>query len=289
MTEHDDHARRSYWTEQMERGYEMVEQLMAFPVEECGEAFASIQEAAESSSVKMLFSDSKIAGDLDRVFYLRESLIEDVLAIAREMNGRGWILKIEDGYRSVEMQGALVRKPAVFDAVLEKCIWEDGGQLPSEEFVFRRAIVMVANLPKIGTHMSGSAIDISVFDRDTGHEVWRGGPYLEVSEKIPMRSPFISEAELQNRLAITSIMESHGFMHFPFEFWHFNKGDAGDHILNGKSEPARFGAVHWNRETNEVTPVSNPLDPLNPLTVIKQEIAAAMERAESRHQQADAS
>lgn len=274
----DETARRDYWTEQMELGYEMVEQLLAFPVDECGEAFASIPEVAEAAGTEILFSTSKIAGDLDRVFYLRESLVGDVIAIAREMHERGWILKIEDGFRSLEMQRSLVRKPVVFDAILQKCIWENGGEVPSVEFVFRRAIVMVANIPKVGTHMSGSAIDISVFRREDGREVWRGGPYLEVSEKTPMRSPFITSEELQSRLEITTLMESHGFMHFPYEFWHFNKGDAGDHILHGKPEPARYGPVNWNPRTNEVTPVNDPMNPLNPLPQMEKEIAAAMDR-----------
>ncbi len=278
MSQLDDSARRAYWTEQLELGYGMVEELLTFPVEECGEGFASIPDAAEAAGVEMLFSESKIAGDLDRVFFIRESLVEDVIAIGQVMNDRGWILKVEDGFRSREMQRTLVRKPAVFDLVLQKCIWENGGEMPPVEFVFRRAIVLVANIPKIGTHMSGSAIDISVFRRDDGSEVWRGGPYLEVSEKTPMRSPFITEDELQNRLAITEVMESKGFMHFPYEFWHFNKGDAGDHILNKKPEPARYGPVDWNRETNEVQPMENPMDPLNPLEQIEIEIAAAMKR-----------
>ncbi len=280
MNDTSENARRAYWTEQLELGYDMVEKLLAFPVEECGEGFASIPEAAEAAGVEMLFSDTKIAGDLDRVFFLRESLVADVVDLARDMNQRGWILKIEEGFRSLEMQGSLVRKPSVFDAVLRKCIWELGGEMPSVEFVFRRAIVMVANIPKIGTHMSGSAVDISVFRRDDRAEVWRGGPYLEISEKTPMRSPFISEEELRNRLEITEIMEARGFMHFPAEFWHYNKGDAGDHILNHKPGPARYGPVNWNSETNEVTPVADPLSPLNPLPRIEQEIAAAMERAE---------
>jgi len=271
-------GRRAYWTEQLELGYGMVEELLAFPVEECGEAFASLTDAADATGVEMQFSNSKIAGDLDRVFYLRESLVDDVIAIGREMNERGWILKIEEGFRSLEMQGSLVRKPEVFDSILQKCIWESGGELPSVEFVFRRAIVMVANIPKIGTHMSGSAIDISVFRREDGSEVWRGGPYLEISEKTPMRSPYIAEEELQNRLEITGIMESHGFMHFPCEFWHYNKGDAGDHILNGKSEPARYGPVNWDADTNEVSPVDDPMSPLNPLPQIEKEIEAAMKR-----------
>lgn len=273
-----DTARRAYWTEQMEFGYGMVEQLLAFPVEECGEGFASIAAAAEAAGVEMQFSGTKIAGDLDRVFYLRESLVDDVIAIGRDMNARGWILKIEEGFRSLEMQGALVRKPSIFDAILQKCIWENGGELPPAEFVFRRAIVLVANIPKIGTHMSGSAIDISVFRHDDGSEIERGGPYIEISEKTPMRSPFITNKELQNRLEITRVMESHGFMHFPAEFWHYNKGDAGDHILNGKPGPARYGPVNWNPDTNEVVPVDDPMSPLNPLPRIEKEIAAAVER-----------
>nr|MBP6784065.1 hypothetical protein [Verrucomicrobiales bacterium] len=76
-------------------------------------------------------------------------------------------------------------------------------------------------------------------------------------------------------------MESRGFMHFPFEFWHYNKGDAGGHILTGNPAPCRYGPVNWDPKTNEVTPVADLLTPLNPLPVIEREIAAAMARAES--------
>lgn len=275
----DEAARRAYWAEQMELGYEMVQQLIAFPVDECGECFASLPDAAAAEGVEMLFSTSKIAGGLDRVFFMRESLARDVMNIGRDMNARGWILKIEDGFRSLEMQGQLVRKPQVFDAILKKCIWETHGEIPPVEMVFRRAIVLCANIPKIGTHMSGSAIDISVLNRDDGSEVWRGNPYLEMSERTPMRSPFVEPEAIENRLAITAMMEAHGFMHFPFEFWHFNKGDAGAHILTGNPSPCRYGPVNWNPATNEVTPVGDPLTPLNPLEVIEREIAAAMARA----------
>lgn len=275
----NDTARRTYWTEQMELGYEFVQKLIAFPVDECGERFASLRDAAAAANVEMQFSTSKIAGDLDRVFFMRESLANDVVTIGREMNERGWILKIEEGFRTLEMQRQLVRKPEVFDSILKKCIWECGGEIPQAEFVFRRAIVMVANIPKIGTHMSGSAIDISVFHRDDGSEVWRGNPYLEMSERTPMRSRFVEPEFIENRLAITAMMEKHGFMHFPFEFWHFNKGDAGAHLLTGNPAPCRYGPVNWDPQTNEVTPVVDPLALLNPLPVIEKEIAAAVQRA----------
>src|SRR5438552_3959731 len=78
----DDAARRAYWTEQLELGYEVVQKLIAFPVEECGERFASLTEAAADAKVEMLFSTSKIAGDLDRIFVMRETLVRDVMTIA---------------------------------------------------------------------------------------------------------------------------------------------------------------------------------------------------------------
>lgn len=274
----DESSRRTYWADQMELGYTMVEQLLEHPVAECGENFASIPDAAEAAGVEMWFSNTKIVGDLDRAYHLRESNVREIVEIGREMNQRGWILKIEDGFRSLDMQGTLVRKPEVFDSVVRKCIWENGGELPSVEFVARRSIVMVANIPKIGGHMSGSAIDISVFQRDDGSEVSRGGPYITVDETTPMRSPFISGEAQQNRAEITALMESHDFMHFPFEFWHYSKGDVAQRIMNQDPSPAQFGAVNWDPGTNRVTPVENPKTPLNPLEQIEKEIDAALGR-----------
>ncbi len=276
----DDNARRAYWAEQLQAGFDLVQKIIDFPVEENGEPFASIPDEAKRHGIQMLFSTSKIAGDLERVFYIRQGLVENLMAIGRDMNKRGWILKIEDGYRSLEMQGQLVRKPELFDAILKKCIWEYGGQIPPVELVFRRAIVLIANIPKIGTHMSGSEVDISVFRQSDDSEVWRGNHYLEMSERTPMRSPFVEPDSLQNRLEITDMMEAHGFVHFPFEFWHYNQGDALGNLLTGRTTPARYGPVHWNPQTNQVTACENACEPLNPLPVVEREIEAAMIRAQ---------
>ena len=280
METSDDVARRTYWADQMELGYRLIEQVLPFDVSECGEGFASIPDAAAAANVEMHFSESKLAGKLDRLYFVRQGLVHNLVAVGRDMNQRGWILKIEDGYRTMEMQSQLVRAPELFDAILHKCIWENGGQVPPPELVFRRAIVLIANIPKIGTHMSGSAVDISVLNRDDGSEVWRGNAYLEMSERTPMRSPFVDAIDLRNRLDITAMMEAHGFIHFPFEFWHFNQGDAMGHLLTGQPAPARYGPVHWDPQTNEVTPYDDPLSPLNPLDAIEREIAAATARAQ---------
>ena len=76
------------------------------------------------------------------------------------------------------------------------------------------------------------------------------------------------------------MMATQGFVAFPFEFWHYNQGDALGHVFTGQPAPARFGAVDWDPRTNRVTPCTDPLRPLNPLHVIAAEIDAAMRRAQ---------
>jgi hypothetical protein len=93
-----------------------------------------------------------------------------------------------------------------------------------------------------------------------------------------MRSPFVEPEFTANRLAITELMEAQGFMHFPFEFWHYNKGDALGHILSHIPGPAAFGPVHWDAASNTVTAVPHADQPLRPLPEIQREIDAAIAR-----------
>ena len=64
---------REYWAEQMEKGYELVQQIAAFDVQECGEPFASLKDAAQTDGVELLFSTTRIAGELERIFFFRRS------------------------------------------------------------------------------------------------------------------------------------------------------------------------------------------------------------------------
>ena len=91
--------------------------------------------------------------------------------------------------------------------------------------------------------------------------------------------PSLAEVPLADlSFAITDVMESLGFMHYPFEFWHYSKGDAMAHLLSGNPRPAPYGPVDWDPRSGEVVPVIDAFSPLNPLDVIEREIAAAVRR-----------
>ena len=138
---------------------------------------------------------------------------------------------------------------------------------------------MVATVPKFATHMSGSAIDISVVYRDDpAKEVDRGAPYMEMSALTPMGSPFVSDQAQHNRREITALMRRHGFLEYPWEFWHYSSGDADDQFLSKTGKPAIYGAVDLDPAANTVTPLVNPTQPLNSEEEVRAEIEAALRR-----------
>ena len=276
----DDTNRRRYWTEQFDAAYQfMFDAVLPYPVAECGEPLVSLQEAAAVANVTVQFSDRPHVNDLPRLYFLRDGQIPGFIGAAAEMNERGWILRVEDGYRTPEMQKALGRTPMVFDAVLNSVIWELGGQRPTPEFMFRRCSALVASVPKFGTHMSGSAIDISVMHLDDpSREMDRGAPYLEMSALTPMGSPYVCDAARRNRKEITALMRRHGFVDYPWEFWHYSSGDAYEQVLCKSGRPAIYGAVQWDPKTNLATPLPQPEQPLNSVDEIRVEIDAALVR-----------
>ena len=276
----DEVARRAYWTQQLEAAYAfMFESILPYPVVECGEPFVSLREAAAQADVVVAFSSLKHVNNLDRLFYLREGQISNFLGAAKKMNELGWVLRVEDGYRTREIQKYLGLTPKVFDAVLQRVMWELEGMVPSPEFMFRRCSALVATVPKFATHMSGSAIDISVMNRnDPALEVDRGGPYIELSELTPMDSPFVSGVGQRHRNQITALMRDCGFVEYPWEFWHYSSGDAYDQFLRKTGKPAIYGAVDWDPVTNVVTPMADATAPLNSEEEIRAEIEAALQR-----------
>lgn len=263
---------KQYWKELMDEADVFMKAIMHVPVAECMEPMVSIRDACKAAKVEVTFSDLPHIEGLPRLYYLREGLIESFLAVARDMNAIGWILKVEDAYRTIEMQRGLGRQFAIFKRVFDKVVWECDGQKPPVDLLYRRLGAMVALAPKIGTHQSGSAMDVSVIDREAGVEVDRGAPYLEMSELTPMASPLIPEQAQANRRAISDIMFRHGFYAYPYEFWHYSAGDAYEVLLSNNKKPARYGAVSLDQPSGNVTPVPHPKNMLHSEADIKKMI-----------------
>ena len=287
-------ARRDYWIEQMEAAGRFMDVMTDFPVDECAEALVPLRDAVACGGVEVTFSPTQCGGCFDRLFYLREGLLPAFLSAAQEMNERGWVLRVEDAYRTRAMQKALGLMDGTFDAVLALTMWELDGETPTPELMLRRLTAVVATTPKIGTHMSGSAIDISVSttctarrvcdggraDQEAREPLDRGAPYLEMSERTPMGSPFVSQEAQRNRREITSLLARHGFAAYPYEFWHYSSGDAYEAYVSGGSGPARYGPVDLDCDTGEVVPIEEATALLTDIEEIEARIDECLARGD---------
>ncbi len=265
-------ARRNYWAEQMDEAFAFMETMRHYPLEESGEPFVSLHEATEG--IEVVFSETLLNRCFPRIFSIRAGLIQSFRHAARAMNERGWVLKVEDAYRSPEMQRAQSHDPRIFDLILQKTVWELNGAVPSPDFLLRRFTALVATRCRIGTHISGSAIDLSVLDRSTGKEMDRGGAYLEISERTPMASPFLNEEQRRNREAVSALMRQFGWIAYPYEFWHFSSGDSYAEHLTHSRRVARYGPVR--HEGTTVVPIPEPESDalLEPLAFYRDKIAS---------------
>jgi len=268
---------RKYWTDQLDDAFDFMLTVRECESNENGEVLDSMIGASSDAGVEVRFSATKHVDGLDRQFYLRSGLIVSFLTAAREMNDRGWVMFVEDAFRDRRMQTKISFQTDVFDQILDRCFWESQSETVSAEFVFRRLAAMIAFCPAVGTHMSGSAIDISILDRESGVPIDRGAPYLEISELTPMSSPFISEEAKNNRAEIADLMRRHGFIAYPWEFWHFNSGDVYAAYLTKNLQCAKYGPIDWDRIPNTVTPIRDAAEPLVSLEEMQDAIDTAIQ------------
>lgn len=274
----DDMTEKAHWQLRMDEADAFMQAILSYPVQECGEGLVDLPSAAEAAGVKVAFSSDPAATGEPRMFRLRAGLVKAFVGAAQEMNRRGWVLKVQDAYRTSAIQKAMARTPAVFERVVRMVAWETSSRRPSFQLLRRRMGALVASCPKTGTHTSGSAVDISVMDARTGAEIDRGGEYLEIGPATPMDSPFISEQARRHRREITGLMASFGFVAYPYEFWHYCAGDAYAEFLGRTGRPARYGPVECDPSTGTVAAIAESTKPLNSPKEIHRAIDQAVQK-----------
>jgi len=252
---------RTYWIEQMEAAHAFMQRLLEYPLVECGEPLASLPERSRAAGMEIVFAEGKKLVMFERVFCVRRSLVEPLMRAAEALLKRGYALRLEDAYRSPHVQARGAGSAFAVGHVLEKVRWELGGRTPTADLVFRRLAAWTATTLKLANHTFGSAVDATVVRRD-GARVDLGGTYPELSPCTPMDSPWISAEVRRHRRMLCEVFGAEGFVPYPFEFWHFSRGDADCEMIRGSGLPGRFGPVRRLGEDGRILPVADVLRPL---------------------------
>ncbi len=115
--------------------------------------------------------------------------------VQEELEGMGLGLKIWDGFRPMAAQ------------------WKFWELVPDERYV--------SNPRKGGRHTRGTAVDITLITKD-GKELLMPSAFDDFSEKAHRNYRETSNEAIQNRELLEKVMEKHGFIGFPSEWWHFD-------------------------------------------------------------------
>src|SRR5690606_5159628 len=83
----------------------------------------------------------------------------------------------------------------------------------------------VANPAKGSRHNRGAAVDVTLINLADGSEFEMPSGYDEFNQKAHRNFQGASDRAIRNRELLESIMERHGFIGLPTEWWHFDDVD----------------------------------------------------------------
>lgn len=130
--------------------------------------------------------------------FLQKPAAEALVGVHRALKENGLGLVIFDGYRPW---------------TITKLFWE----VTSED---KRKFV--ANPEKGSKHNRGCAVDLSIFDLQTGELLPMPSGYDEFTERASPNYAGGTEEETSNRELLRKLMEDAGFTVNPNEWWHFD-------------------------------------------------------------------
>lgn len=126
---------------------------------------------------------------------LRYGTVKKLQQVQKELNKKGYSLKVWDAYRPTAVQFKF---------------WE---VCPNEDFV--------ANpITGFSNHSRGNAIDVTITDLK-GNELKMPSKFDDFSDAAKRNYDWLDETTKNNVLLLESTMEKYGFESLPTEWWHY--------------------------------------------------------------------
>jgi D-alanyl-D-alanine dipeptidase len=128
--------------------------------------------------------------------YLHREAATALVAVQHELAEQGLGLKIYDAYRPLSVQQRM---------------WD---LVHDDRYVSNPAL-------NAGRHTRGTAVDLTLVDRE-GHDVPMPTPFDDFTERAHRDASGIPAEAARNSKLLEAIMLKHGFLPYPFEWWHFD-------------------------------------------------------------------
>lgn len=136
----------------------------------------------------------RVVYDFDRCLLLKKATLQ-LLKVQKELQKQKLALKVWDGFRPLAAQEAF---------------WKI---LPDERYI--------SDPKKGGRHTRGTAIDLTLIS-EGGIELRMPSLFDDFSEKAHRDYMDATKEEIKSREILQTVMEKHGFIGLPTEWWHFD-------------------------------------------------------------------
>ncbi len=163
---------------------------------------------------------------------LTREAAEALKAVSEDLKAQGYRLKVFDAYRPQMAVDHFVRWAEQTEDTRMKSYF-----YPEEpkELLFERGYIAAQS-----GHSRGSTLDLTLFDMASGKEADMGGTFDHFGVEshpdfcgAPETMEYtgaegengITEEQFMNRMLLREAMMRHGFIPFPFEWWHFTLED----------------------------------------------------------------
>ncbi|MFY7953112.1 MAG: M15 family metallopeptidase [Armatimonadaceae bacterium] len=207
------------------------------PVDECGEALQVVPDNHPRLLARPVYHQRKIPGAPDCI-RVRQGVLERLIRVSHALP-EPWGLLVHDGHRPLAVQQALwdERHAEV------QSLFPDGSQELWDHETARFVARPVSDPSAPPPHRSGGAVDVSLFNRDTGEIPDFGSPFDSATDASATR--FFEETSAQPearrlRRILFHTMSAHGFTNYHAEWWHYDFGNQRWAHVAGHTQ-ARYG------------------------------------------------
>ncbi|WP_167383233.1 M15 family metallopeptidase [Xenorhabdus ishibashii] len=208
------------------------------PIYECHESLEMITDS-EKLKQKPVYYLAGIKGSIEYCM-VRKSVAEK-LRIASQLLPAHLGILVLDGWRSRETQQAL-------QEITQVKIAEQYTELSVEEQrKLLRRFVAPASVEKnqVLPHLTGGAVDVTLFDLGSGHALFLGTEFDEVNElsytAALEKAPEKNMPTTRYRRLLYQAMTQAGFSNLPTEWWHYDYGNPMWAFY--KNQTAIYGAI----------------------------------------------
>ncbi len=159
------------------------------------------------------FIGQKITGYNKDVCILSSQATNALKKVQDELKSFNLSIKIFDAYRPQRAVNHFIKWARALNDTVKKHEYYpdvDKKDLFKDQYIATRS-----------RHSSGSTLDVTLVDLDTGEELDMGTPYDYFGPQSWIHFIRLTTQQKANRLLLQTVMTKHGFRPYPWEWWHF--------------------------------------------------------------------